>query len=161
MLFVKYGINTPKETLLSVLSDNNLVAEAENFDTSSGKPRMNIKQKGDKLKIKCVMTERATKDNGFLEGTYFIGKIKEKEGRTSLNGIILTAPIYHTLFLILFAFFIFQCIRLGGISPIPIILAVFDVVMFWSEFKKQGIIKRYIFRAFKIVFKQNNPNILK
>ncbi len=159
MLFVNYDIEASREEVMTVLCDNNLVVEAENYDTSRGKPRMHIKENGDIIKIKCELTERATKDNGFLEGTYFIGKISNKEGKTRVKGITLTAPIYHAIFLALFAFFIYQCISLGGISPIPIILAVFDIIMFYGEFKKQRLIKRYIFRAFKIVYKKKQTNI--
>ena len=156
MLFLNYKIRAEKEELLSVLRDNNLVVEEEKFDTRRGKPRMHIKEKGNILKIKCELTERATKDNGFLEGTYFLGKISEKCGTTRLFGVILTAPIYHFLFLLLFGFFIYQCIAVGGISPIPIILVVFDGFMFYDEFRKQGLIKRYIFRAFKITYRNRN-----
>ncbi len=158
MLFVNYEIGAGREELLSVLRDNNLVVEAENYDTSKGKPKMHVKEKGERLKIKCEMTERPTKDNGFLEGTYFIGKVGEKDGVSRIRGVILTAPIYHMIFLLLFAFFIIQCINLGGISPMPIILVMFDVVMFYGEFKKQSLIKRYIFRALKIVYKQKSSN---
>ena len=98
------------------------------------------------------MMGRGTKDNAFLEGTYFIGRASEKNGRSSVRGIILTAPIYHLLFTALFVFFIIQCFSVGGFSPIPIILLVFDVFMFKDEFKKQGLIKTYIFRAFKCTY---------
>ena len=152
MLFVNYNIRSDKETLLSVIKDNNLVVESEKFDTSRGKPKMHVKTNGSKLKIKCELTERPTKDNGFLEGTYFIGKISEKDGNSRVRGIILTAPIYHLFFLMLFAFFIYQCFAVGGFSPIPIILLVFDGIMFKDEFRKQSLIKRYVFRAFKITY---------
>ena len=156
MLFVNYKISAQREEVLAIIRNNNLVVEAENYDTSKGKPKMHVKEKGERLKIKCEMTDRPTKDNGFLEGTYFIGKVNEKEGITRVKGIILTAPIYHLLFLILFSYFVFQCVNVGGISPIPIILVIFDVFMFYGEFKKQGLIKRYIFRALKIVFKNKS-----
>ena len=152
MKFVNYSIKAPQEEVFGVLSDSNSVVEAEKFDTSNGKPLMHVKKKEGRLKIKCEMTGRPTKDNGFLEGTYFIGRISEKNERTSVRGVILTAPIYHLFIFALFAYFIYRCISIGGISPVPIILVVFDVFMFWGEFKKQGIIKRYIFRSFKMVF---------
>lgn len=153
MLFVNFKIGASREEVMKTLFDNNLVVEAEKFDTSKGKPRMHVKEKGERVKIKCEMTERPTKDNGFLEGTYFIGKVKEKDGVTRIGGIILTAPIYHLLFLLLFGFFIYQCISLGGISVVPILLLIFDGFMFAGEFRKQPLIKRYIFRALKIVYK--------
>ncbi len=157
MLFVNYKLNAPKESVSTVLRDSNLVVEAERFDTRRGTPRLHVQdKKNDWIKIKCEMTGRPTKDNGFLEGTYFFGKLAEKKGVTSIRGIILTAPIYHFLFLLMFAFFIYQCISVGGFSPIPIILVLFDAYMFKDEFRKQGIIKRYIFRTMKIVFGNNH-----
>ena len=114
--------------------------------------------KGEKIKIKCEMTERPTKDNGFLEGTYFIGKVKEKNGVSRVKGVIVTAPIYHVLLLMLFAFFVYRCISIGGISFEPIVLVLFDIVLFYGEFKKQSLIKRYIFRSLKIVFKHKKES---
>ncbi len=158
MLFVNYDIKASKEDVMSIIRDTNLVVESENYDISKGKPQIRIKENGDKLKIQCRITDGNKKDSSFLEGTYFIGKISERAGKTAVKGIILTAPIYHLIFMILFGFFIFQCINLGGISPIPIILVIFDIVMFYGEFKKQRLIKRYIFRVFKIVYKKSLKN---
>ena len=59
----------------------------------------------------------------------------------------------------MFVFFIIQCFSVGGFSPIPVILLGFDIVMFKDEFRKQGIIKRYIFRALKITFARKNPGL--
>ena len=157
MLFVNFKIHAEREEVMSVLRDNTLVVEAEKYDTSNGKPKMHIKEKGEKVKIKCEMTERPSMDNGLLEGTYFLGKVKQSGDVTKVSGIVMTAPIYHLLFLCLFAFFIFQCISLGGFAPTPIILVIFDVFMFYGEFKKQSLIRRYIFRALKIVYKNKNP----
>ena len=152
MLFINYKIHAAREDILTVLEDSELVVEQEKFDVSRGKPKMHIKKKNDIIKIKCEMTGRPTKDNGFLEGTYFLGRLREREGVSTLRGVILTAPIYHLIFLAFFAFFIYQCIALGGFSPIPIILVVFDAFMFKDEFRKQGIIKRYIFGTLKITY---------
>lgn len=152
MLFVNYKISTSKDNLLSVLRNNNMVVDAENYDTKRGKPKMHIKEKNQRIKIKCELTERATKDDGFLEGTYFVGSVKEKNGVTKMSGVILTAPIYHLLFLLLFGFFVYRCFAVGGISVIPIILVIFDIFMFRDEFRKQRLIKRYIFRAFKLTY---------
>lgn len=152
MLFVNYKINASRDELLSTLLATNEVEAAENYDTSRGRPKISVKQNENKLKIRCEMTERATKDNGFLEGTYFLGRISERDGVSSVRGVILTAPIYHFLFILAFGFFIWQCISVGGFSPIPIILVIFDIFMFKDEFRKQGIIKRYIFRAFKLTY---------
>ncbi len=156
MLFVNYDIHAKREELLSSLSENDLIVTQEKYDTSRGVPEIHIKQKGDKIKITCTFTGRNTKDNGFLEGTYFVGKISESDDKTALRGIILTAPIYHAILAIIFGLFIYQCISLGGFNPVPVILLIFSIFMFRDEFRKQKIIKRYIFRAFKNTFSRLN-----
>ena len=156
MKFVNYSIKAPQNEVFGVLSDSNAVVEAEKFDTSGGKPLMHVKKKDERLKIKCEMTGRPTKDNGFLEGTCFYGRFYERDDVTVMKGMVVTAPIYHTILALLFAFFIYQCFVLRGISIIPICLVIFSVVMFWDEFRKQGIIKRYVFRAFKNTYLRLN-----
>ena len=61
------------------------------------------------------------------------------------------------IILVLIALFIVQCFRLRGISVVPPILVIFDLFMFKNEFKKQGIIKRYLNRAARRIYesKQN------
>ena len=156
MLFVNYDIHASREELVSSLLENDRIVEQEKYDASKGVPKMNIKQKGDRVKITCSFTGGATKDNGFLEGTYFIGRLTESDGVSALRGIILTAPIYHAILAIIFALFIYQCISLGGFNPVPVILLIFSIFMFKDEFRKQKIIKRYIFRAFKNTFAKLN-----
>ena len=97
MLFVNYTIDADKDKVLSNIEDNDRVVAEEAYDTSKGKPKMHIKSKGKLLKIKCEMTELPTKDNAFLEGTYFIGTLTQKKNTTALRGVILTAPIYHAV----------------------------------------------------------------
>ena len=155
MLFVNYDIAAKADELFSRICDNERVVNEENFDLSNGKPKIHVKLKGDRLKIRCEMTERATKDNGFLEGTYFIGGLKEKNGRASVKGVILTAPIYHLVFLILLGIVIYQSITMVAIPITAIFLVLFDLMMFKAEFKKQALIKRYIFRAFKITYRES------
>ena len=157
MLFVNYKINAPRERLLGIMKNSERVVSEENYDLSKGIPKMHVKEKGSALKIKCEMTGRPTKDNGFLEGTYFKGTLKEKNGVTSVRGMILTAPIYHFLLLLIFSYFIYLCFSLGGFSVIPVLLLVFDIFMFKDEFKKQRLIKRYIFRSLKITYKESAP----
>ena len=152
MLSVKYDIHAPIEEVRISLSENDKIVADERFDTSKGYPRIHIKEKGEKINIKCEFCGRNRKDNAFLEGTYLIGRFFEKEGVTTLKGIILTAPIYHSILILLFAFFIYKCISLGGISIVPFCLVIFSVFMFYDEFRKQKIIKRYVYRAFKNTF---------
>ena len=158
MLFVKYDINESIDEVRKSLSENDKIVADEKFDISKGYPRIHIKEKGDRVKITCEFTGRARKDNAFLEGTYLIGHFSETAGKTSIKGIVLTAPIYHTILILLLAFFVYRCISLGGISIVPICLVLFSIFMFVDEFRKQGIIKRYVFRAFKNTYLRLNPN---
>ncbi len=157
MLFVNYKINAPKDEVLASLADNNTVCSEEKFDTSNGRPLIHMKNSVNRLSLTCEIVDGASRDRDFKLGTRFLGSIKETGGVTKIGGVILTAPIYHLVLLAMFAFFIYKCITLGGFSIIPICLLVFDVFMFWREFKKQGIIKRYIFRALKITYQRLNP----
>ena len=154
MLFVNYDISAPIELLTSNIKDNDKVVGEEKFDISKGNPKMHIKTGESRLKIKCEMTETGTKDNAFLEGTYFIGSAKEKDGKSSVCGIIVTAPIYHLIFLVLLGVVIYQSITMVAIPITAIFLVLFDIMMFKSEFSKQSLIKRYIFRAFKITYRE-------
>lgn len=143
---------------MSTLTDKNLVADDESFRTAKGRASINIKERGERVKMKCRMVDGPSKDNGFLEGTTFYGSVKERNGVTKVKGIILTAPIYHTILIALLVLLVVQCIRLGGINPVPIILAIFSIFMFKDEYKKQGIIKRYIFKALKTTYMNKHPN---
>ncbi len=158
MLLVNYTIDSDKDKVLFNIKDNDRVVAEEAYDTSKGKPKMHIKSKGKLLKIKCEMTELPTKDNAFLEGTYFIGTLTQKNNTTALRGLILTAPIYHTIILAWLAIIICQAIIVGGIPLTAIFLVLFDLIMFKNEFSKQPIIKRYIFRALKITYKSEIEN---
>ena len=155
MKFVNIETDTPKEELLSLVKNYSLVNEGVVFDEKIGTPAIKVKQKGDRLRITCELLNRPTKDNGFIVGTYFSGRLIESAGKTKLSGVILTAPIYHLVLIALFAAFIAMCIEKGGFSVTPIILLVFDYFMFSLEFKKQGIIKRYLHRCVKIAQKAN------
>ena len=147
MKFVRLSSTLPREELLSVIKNYELVNERIKFDEKLGKPVIKVKEKGEGLRITCEFVGGGTKDNEFLVGTYFKGKLKEKNGVTTLRGVITTAPIYHTALLALMCFFVYQCIRLGGFNPVPVILFIFSLFMFKKEFSKQGIISRYLRRA--------------
>lgn len=147
MQFVNIKLPRKKEEVMAMIRDNERVNRKVIFDEGDGSPLMKFKEKGDSLKITCEMQNKPTKDDAFFVGTYFTGKVKERDGITTISGVILTAPLYHTFMLLLIAFFIYRCISLGGINFVPIILCVFSIFMFWGEFKKQGYIKRYLYRA--------------
>jgi len=144
---IKIHTHLTKEKLLSVLRDNDFVNDGVKFDDKLGNPLMRLAQKGERIKITCELTGRATKDDNFLLGTSFKGKITEKEDRAIITGLITTAPIYHLVWFALVVVFILQCIRLGGFSVVPICLVAINIFMFWNEYKKQGLIERYIKRA--------------
>jgi hypothetical protein len=149
MKFIKLDSASSREELLKVIENADIVNERVKFDENKGKPIVHVKDNGKLLRIKCEMVGGPTKDNGFLEGTYFLGTLKEKGGITRLCGVILTAPIYHTFLALLMAFYIYRCISLGAFNPVPIILLIFSLYMFKAEFEKQGTIERYLKRAFK------------
>lgn len=132
-----------------MLADNDRVNENVRFDGAPGKPLMKLKEKSGRLRITCEFTGRATKDNGFIIGTFFLGRIKEKDGKTVLRGIITTDPLFHLLIIGLFAFFVVQCIINKGFSVMPIFVVLFDLMLYKDEFKKQGYIQRYLFRAIR------------
>ena len=149
MKFIKIDSASSRENLLNVIENADIVNDRVKFDENKGKPIVHVKDNGKLLKIKCEMVGGPTKDNGFLEGTYFLGTLKEKGGATRLRGVILTAPIYHTFLVLLMAFYVYRCISIGGFNPVPLILLAFSLFMFKGEFEKQGTIERYLKRAFK------------
>ena len=148
MKFIDINYEGNIDEVLKLICDNNAVNSGVVFDESKGIPQMRVKNnQNGKIKITCEMVGGPTRDNGFLVGTYFSGKLTEKDGRTRLKGMLTTAPIYHTVLILFIGLFIYQCIKLGGFSVIPIFIVAFDVILFWKEFKKQGFIERYLHRA--------------
>ena len=136
-----------RDELLGVIANSEVVNDKVKFDENKGKPRVHLKTRGDRVKIKCEMIGGPTKDNGFLEGTYFVGKLTERNGESRIRGVILTAPIYHTFIVLLMALYVLRCIQLTAFNPVPIILLIFSFMMFRKEFEKQGTIERYLHRA--------------
>ena len=96
MKFIKLESASSRDELLSVIQNADIVNDRVKFDENKGKPIVHVKDNGSLIRIKCEMVGGPNKDNGFLEGTYFLGTLKEKNGTTRLRGVILTAPIYHT-----------------------------------------------------------------
>ena len=155
MKFVNVDFPSSRDEAMSMICDNEKVNRNVRFDDYRGKPLMKIKDKGNgKMKITCEMIGGPTKDNGFFVGTYFSGKLVEKNGRTRLKGVITTAPIYHLALIALVAVFIIQCFKLRGFSVVPPIIVIFDIFMFKNEFKKQGYIKRYLYRAVRRMYEK-------
>ena len=153
MQFINIEFPASRAEVVEMISDNERVNKNVRFDESRGKPVVKITEKAKgKIKISCQMIGGPTKDNGFIQGTTLKGKLVEKNGVTRLKGVITTEPVYHLAFLVLIALFIVQCFRLGGFSVVPPILVIFDLFMFKNEFKKQGIIKRYLHRAARRIY---------
>ena len=152
MKFIKLQTEKSRNEVLSILKDNERVNENVRFhDKRGGRPYMHIKENGDSIRIKCEMVDRPTKDNGFLVGTRFCGRLTEKDGITTFTGRITTSLIYHTIMIMLAVLWLFFIIAYSAYSLIPLIVfaGAFELMFFKDEFKKQGYIERYIIRAFK------------
>lgn len=149
MKFIKFETSASKEELLAMLTDNDRVNKNVVFEDKKGTPHINVKEADGKIRIKCEYVGGASRDNAFIDGTRFIGRINEKNGVTEIKGVITTALVFHLILAVMFIAFIGVCIARGGFSIVPVCLIVFDVFMYKDEFKKQGIIERYIIRAIK------------
>lgn len=151
MKLIKLESSATKEELLAMLSDNERVTKNVKTEDNGrkGTPFMHVKESSGKLRIKCEYIGGATKDNAFIDGTRFFGKITEKNGKTEIKGVITTALVFHLILAAFFLAFIGVCIARRGFSIVPVCLIVFDIFMYKDEFKKQGIIERYLMRAVK------------
>ena len=159
MKFVNYKIGASREEVMASLRDNSIIADDEAFKTKKGRASMSVREKGNRIKIKCRMVDGPTKDNGFLEGTTFWGSVKEKDEVCCVKGIIMTAPIFHLVLFALMALLVIQCIRLGGINPVPIILFIFSIFIYKDEYKKQGMIKGFIYKSLKTTYMKKHPEM--
>ena len=139
-----------KDEVLSFITDNNKVNDGVRFDDKyDRKPLMHIKENDGKLQIKCEMIGGPTKDNGFLAGTVFRGRISERDGVTTISGLITTSVIYHIALLALIVLLFVQMFLYSayGLVSVLIFAVGFELMFFKDEFKKQGYIKRYLERA--------------
>ena len=147
MRFVNMEAACTEEELLAILPCNDKVNEGIRFAEGEGKPLMHFKKKGKIIRMRCEIIGRPTKDNGFLMGTYFLGRTKQADDTTKLRGVIVTEPYFHLIWFALVAYFVWMCFAKGGFSVIPICLIVFVYFMFRGEYKKQPRIKAYLARA--------------
>ena len=156
MKLINYKTTTPSEALLSMIKDSKRVNEKVKFDDKLGRPQMFVKEQKNSLTVTCRYVGGNTRDDGFIIGTFFWGRLTEKNGITRLSGIILTAPIFYAAILGLLVYSIISSINYSivhegfAFDPIAIIFAVFSYLMFRQEFKKQGIISRYLYRAIRM-----------
>ena len=132
---------------MSFLRNHNLVNEGVAFDPKLGKPVFTVKEKGSRIRVSCTFVGGDNRDDGFLVGTYFTGKLKERDGAMTLTGVAVTSPLFHLILLGLTVLFILKCIELGGFSVVPLVFLAISILMFGKEYKKQGVIKRYLYRA--------------
>ena len=150
MKFLKFRSASKEDKIIEMLCAPERVNSGVKFDKYEPDfLTKRSKRNPARIRITCRIKNTATADNGFLLGTYFWGSFKEKNGVTVLRGHIATAPIYHAALLMLLAFFIYRCITLSAFNPTPVILVAFDAVLFWREFKKRGMIERYIRRTIR------------
>ena len=108
MKFINLETPYSREKLLKLLSDNDFVSSGVKFDEKLGRPMMHLSEKKDgSIRMTCELTGRPTKDDSFfMLGTYFKARITETENGTVLKGYIVTAPIYHLVWLGLVVLFI-------------------------------------------------------
>lgn len=149
MKYIKCRLSASPEEFTSFLADNESVNKNVNIEDKRGIPYIHVKNKNDKIKLTCEFKGGSTRDNAFIGGTSFIGKIRVKDGKTELRGIISTAPIFHLVLFSMLAFSLIMCIVNMAFNAVPLCLVAFDLVMYKDEFRKQGIIEKYIFRAAK------------
>ena len=147
MKFVSIKSSATEKDVVDALGNSEKVNERVQFDERRGRPLMKLKRKKNTLYISCEMIGGPAKDNGFIIGSFFLGKIKERENGTKIAGILMTAPIYHLVLLGFCVYFAIRSFEVGGIAPLPFIIAGTSLLFFKDEFKKQGIIKRYVHRA--------------
>lgn len=150
MKFLNYKTATPKEKLLSMIKDSNRVNEKVKFDEKRGRPQMFVKEGKKSITVTCRYIGGNTRDDGFIIGTFFWGRLTEKKGETRLSGIILTAPLFYAAIFGLLVYSIVAGIMKGGFNPVAIIIAAFSYLMFRPEFQKQGVIARYLYRSVRM-----------
>ena len=147
MKFVSISVPSTREEFLATVKDNRLVNEGVRFPEGQGAPTAEVKAGKSLVRIRCRMVGAASRDNGFLFGTALLGRIRERDGVTKLRGVIVTEPILHLLWLGILVYFVVTCIRLGAISPFPILLSLMFLLVFRSEYRKQEYLRRYLHRA--------------
>ena len=145
---VALDISASAERVLDMLTDNVAVNRGVRFDEREGTPTASIRRaKNGRVRIRCRMVGGTSRDNGYIEGTFFYGRLREVEGVTRVRGTIVTEPVFHTAFFALLAYFIYTCFRVGGFSVVPVCLAVFIPLMMRREYRKQAYLLSYMHRA--------------
>lgn len=155
MKLVNLKAEAPLEAVADILEKAAKPSDNIKYDEHRGKPTMLPKRRGKRFSVSCRFIGGNTEDNGHILGTFFIGSLTQKGGSTRLRGVIMTAPHFHIPWIALVIYFLYRLIAEGLFSPIPIILTVFVIFMFKTEYSKQSLIKRYLKRAFGIASKMS------
>lgn len=156
MKFVSLKSAAARDNIIYALGNSEKVNEHVRFDDKRGRPVMKLKKRGKTLFMSCEMIGGPSKDNGFLVGTFFLGRLSERGGECRIRGVLMTAPIYHLALIAFCVYFIIQSFVVGGITLVPVILSLFSLFLFKDEFRKQGIIKRFIYRAVRYAEVEQN-----
>ncbi len=150
MKFVNFKIPTNREAVLSTVSDFRLVNQKLKSADGEPAPGVTVKKLGENLfRIRCNYIGGPTKDDGFVEGTFFLGFAKNVENGCRMKGIILTEPVFHVIFSVLFVFLLVKSIMASAIPVMPLCLLAFVIFMLRKEYKKQNMLYRYLVRAVK------------
>ena len=150
MKIIKIHTDATRAELLEMLGDNDLTNKNVVFHEKKGTPHMTVKERGSRVTVSCEFVGGATKDNGFFAGTTkFSGTVREYDNGCVISGTVMTAPIFHAVMLLLLVASVVLCIVMKSFNAVPICLVVFDIFMYKDEFRKQGLICRYIARAAK------------
>lgn len=145
MLIVNEKTKASRESVLRVFDKTKDMATG---NPKLGRPTMILKEKDGKIRLYCQYIGGASRDFG--KTTYFIGRLRERDGETRLRGVVVTEPLFHIPFIALLVFFVWRCISLGAFNVVPVCLAVFCIFMFRGEYAKQPLIKGHIKRVFKV-----------
>ena len=149
MKFINHKVKATQEETLSMLKNSEAVNKNVSFCKKRGKPSVTITEKNGKVRMKCEFVGGERKDGSLLGGTKFFGRVTERGEYTTVRGIVATDPIFHIALAIMCVVFVIMCIVRQGFNVVPVCLVIFDLLMYRDEFKKQGVIERYIARAVK------------
>ena len=123
MKFVSIKSSATEKDVVDALGNSEKVNERVQFDERRGRPLMKLKRKKNTLYISCEMIGGPAKDNGFIIGSFFLGRIKQRAYGSKITGILLTAPLYHLVLLGFCTYFLIRSIQVHGIAPLPFIIA--------------------------------------
>ncbi len=150
MKFVNFKIPEDREAVLTSIADYRIANRKRKSEENAPIPSATVKRWGhDVFRIRCNYVGGPTRDDGFVEGTFFIGKLKNTEKGCRMKGIILTEPVFHTLFFGVFIYLVIKAVEQSAIPVTPLCLLAFVLFMLRKEYKKQDVLYQYLIRAVK------------